>query len=85
MRNRRRPMRPNSGRMKSLLSIVILTMWTGGCATAVSSRYECPPLKKYSKEFQLKVADEPKGVATKQLVSDYGQLRDACRALEATK
>jgi hypothetical protein len=44
-------------------------------------------LKKYTPEFQAKVADEVKnaGPATKVLLSDYGQLRDACRAMEAAK
>lgn len=43
----------------------------------------CPPLTTYSKEFQQKAAIEidrlPTGSPTKQLVSDYGKLRDACR------
>lgn len=43
----------------------------------------CPPLTTYPKEFQKKAADEidrlPSGSPTKQLVSDYGKLRDACR------
>jgi hypothetical protein len=43
--------------------------------------FECPPLKKYTPEFQAKAANEPKGPATQQLVSDYGQQRDACRAM----
>lgn len=69
-----------------LLSIVTLTAFQSGC-DAETFRYLCPALKKYSAEFQTKVADELKnaGPATKQLISDYGQLRDACRAMEATK
>lgn len=70
----------------SLLSIVTLTGFQTGC-DAETFRYLCPQLKKYTPEFQAKVADELKnaGPATKQLLSDYGQLRDACRALEASK
>lgn len=69
-----------------LLSTVTLTPLLTGCDEA-TFRYLCPQLKKYTPEFQTKVADELKnaGPATKQLLSDYGQLRDACRALEAAK
>ena len=79
-------LRPKRGLMLSLLSIAILTPWLTGCDEA-TFRYLCPQLKKYSPEFQAKVADELKnaGPATKQLLSDYGQLRDACRAIEAAK
>lgn len=74
------------GLMMSLLSIVILTPLLTGCDEA-TFRYLCPQLKKYTPEFQAKVADELKntGPNTKQLLSDYGQLRDACRALDAAK
>ena len=77
--------RPRSGgRMLCLLSSVILTTWIGGCATG-PSRYLCPTLKTYPKEFMTAAASEPKGPKTKILLSDYGQHRDACRALEASK
>lgn len=56
-------------------------MLTSGCET-VHSKYKCPTLKSYSKEFQSAAAAEKRGARTQQLVSDYGQLRDACRALE---
>lgn len=84
MWNKLRLMRLRGGPMRSLLSIVILTMFVTGCAGTISNtRYICPSLKKYSPEFQDKVAAEfPRvGANTKQLVSDYGQLRDSCRAL----
>lgn len=85
MRNEQRLLKLRIGQMWSLASIVILAMWTSGCATATFSKYQCPTLKSYTKEFQLKAAEEKRGPASQQLVSDYGQLRDACRALEATK
>lgn len=68
---------------RSLLSSVILSLLLSGCGE-VTFRYLCPTLKKYSPEFQTKAADELKtaGPTTKQLVSDYGQHRDACRAME---
>lgn len=70
----------------SLLSIAILMPLLSGC-DAETFRYLCPQLKRYPPEFQQKVADELRnaGPATKQLISDYGQLRDACRALEGKK
>lgn len=71
------------GLIRSLLSSVILTLLLTGCDEA-TFRYLCPQLKKYSPEFQNKVADEMKvaGPNIRLLVSDYGQLRDACRAME---
>jgi hypothetical protein len=47
----------------------------------------CPALKKYDAKFQKDLADEiPKlPPNTKQIIIDYGQLRDACRAMEAKK
>ena len=72
--------------MRSLLSIAILTPLLIGC-NEETFRYLCPELNKYTPEFQAKVAKElaTAGPATKQLISDYGKLRDACRALEAPK
>lgn len=67
--------------MRSLLSVVILMPLTTGCAEAIF-KYKCPTLRTYTKDFQLQAADEKKGPRTKELVSDYGQLRDACRALK---
>ncbi len=74
------------GLTTSLLSIVTLTPLLTGC-DEVTFRYLCPALKKYTPEFQAKVAEELKnaGPNTKILLSDYGQLRDACRALDAAK
>ena len=68
------------------LSIVTLTPLLTGCDEA-TFRYLCPALKKYTPEFQAAVAEELRnaGPKTKQLLSDYGQLRDACRALDAAK
>lgn len=75
--------RRRAGLTKCLLSSVILSLLLTGC-DEVTFRYLCPQLKKYSPEFQNKVADEMKvaGPNIRMLVSDYGQLRDACRAME---
>lgn len=79
----KKPMRLNVGLMTSLLSIVILTPQLTSCDEA-NFRYMCPALKKYDAQFQNKLADEFPSLppAAKQVISDYGQLRDACRALE---
>lgn len=56
-----------------------------GCVTA-HSEYVCPTLRSYSKDQLMQMAKErdllPKGSALRQLVRDYGQMRDACRALK---
>lgn len=70
---------------RSLLNIATRIALLIVCATALSNCQTtgCPPLTMYSKEFQAKAAVEidrlPTGSPTKQLVSDYGKLRDACR------
>lgn len=75
-----------TGPMLCLVSIVILTMPLSGC-DEVTFRFACPQLKTYSKAFQDVAAAEvaKSSPAVKQLVSDYGQLRDACRAMERVK
>lgn len=59
--------------------LAVSAMLLSNCQTASG----CPPLTSYSKAFQSKAAGElaklPDGSPTKQLVSDYGRLRDACR------
>ena len=77
------PTRRAARAMMCLLSIVILTGSQSGCDEA-TFRYVCPALKKYPPEFQAAVAHElaTAGPNTKRLISDYGQLRDACRAIE---
>lgn len=83
--NNNKPVKLKSALTMSLLSIVILTMVTSlnGCDEA-TFKYVCPSLKKYSREFQDKLAGEYTTLpsASKQVITDYLQLRDACRALE---
>lgn len=87
MNSRPRSRRHVVARTMCWLSIAILMTSLGGCANTIFDRYRCPPLKKYSATFQEKAAEQipSAGGNVKQLVSDYGQLRDACRAMEATK
>ena len=83
MPNNRKPTRQKIERMLFLASSVILGTLLTGCATG-PSRYICPTLKTYPSAFQTQAALEfaKSGKNIQQLVSDYGQLRDACRALE---
>lgn len=64
--------------MTRIALLIACAMVLSNCQTT-----GCPPLTAYSKTFQAKAADEidklPTGSPTKQLVSDYGKLRDACR------
>lgn len=78
----KRPTRLFSAPMMSLLSIVILTPQLKSC-DATNFRYVCPALKKYDGAFQDRLAAEYPSLppASKQIITDYGQLRDACRAL----
>lgn len=81
--NKKRPTRLFTGPMMSLLSIAILTTQLQGC-DGTTFKYVCPSLKKYSDTFQDKLAGEYTALppASKQVITDYLQLRDACRALE---
>jgi hypothetical protein len=62
-----------------------------GCATGLSEplpvlRPVCPPLVKYTPDFQRRAAEElsqlPPGSALAVFMNDYVKLRDACRGLE---
>lgn len=72
---------------KFWLSLALLPLLLTGCVTAPSEMVltRCPSLRTYTPEFQRKAADElshlPQGSPVARLVTDYGQLRDACRAL----
>lgn len=71
----------------------MLVPWIASCATGTSSQLSlvvasCPPLKAYSKEFLIKVADQLAEVrqahgdeaALQILVTDYAVTRDMIRA-----
>jgi len=68
-------------RVLCLSSIVLLTIPLASCNQGVSSG--CPPLVSYPPAFQQQAARElPKaGQNVQTLVTDYGKLRDACRAM----
>jgi hypothetical protein len=67
----------------SLLSVALLMTPLEGCQTVIF-RSRCPPLRSYTADFQKQAAKElPKsGSAVQEMVTDYGQFRDACRAIE---
>lgn len=71
--------------LKFLLKIAPLTILLTGCENPIFRIY-CPPLIKYSSDFQARAANElatlPKGSNVATLVTDYSKMRDACRAIE---
>lgn len=79
----------NAKRLRLSLSAAILMTLLSGCATVGSNTTfvtRCPPLTSYSKATQRKAAEDlrklPPGSPVRDLVSDYGRLRDACRSLK---
>ncbi len=71
-------LRQAAGRGPKCLYVIAASLALSSCVTS-----GCPSLTSYSREFQTRAAAEldrlPTGSPTKQLVSDYGKLRDACR------
>jgi hypothetical protein len=67
----------------SLLSVALLMTPLEGCQTVVF-RSRCPPIRNYTADFQKQAAKElvKAGPAVQEMVTDYGQHRDACRAIE---
>jgi hypothetical protein len=80
------PSKPNARQGLSLVSIALSATLLTACQSTPSSRVMCPPLATYAPAFQTQAASElralPAGAAVGQLVTDYGKLRDACRAIE---
>ena len=71
-------------RKQALLSLKIaaMTIPLAACNQA-SSSLTCPPLVTYSQGFQAQAAAEYRQAGTniRTMVTDYGKLRDACRAI----
>lgn len=69
-----------------LSALILLALFETACS---SVRYECPPLASYSQSFQAKAASElealPSGSNVGTLVTDYGKMRNACRAMAKAK
>ena len=66
---------------------MIAGSWLTGCATAsfkAGGVAACPPVVKYSREFQARAAEElallPNGSAVIEMMSDYVVMRDQSRA-----
>lgn len=76
-------MKRNVVLQKFLPSVAVLAALLAGCVMGPS---RCPPLIKYEREFLARVGQEmsllPERSALGGMITDYGQLRDACRALE---
>ncbi len=64
-----------------LIALLLSAIWLTGCATANSS---CPPLREYSREFQVQMALElealPERAALSEAMADYSVLRQQVRA-----
>jgi hypothetical protein len=66
---------------------VIVTSWLTGCATAgfdYDGVAACPPVVEYSREFQVRTAEElalmPDESAVVEMMGDYAVMRDQARA-----
>lgn len=59
-----------------------MTIWIASCATGPSevATSVCPPVKEYSREFQVQMADElrmlPAKSAVREAIKDYKVMRD---------
>lgn len=72
-----------------LAVLVIATSWLIGCATAgfeAGGVAGCPPVMEYSREFQVRVAEElallPERSAVAEMLSDYAMMRDQARVCD---
>lgn len=72
------------------LALIAATILLSGCATpAYKTEFEvyCPPIKEYSQEFGLELADEVEQIPADKsrivtVISDYIALRDLLRACQ---
>ena len=77
-------MKPNDGcsRLRRVV-LVHATIWLTGCVTGASDVggiAACPPVVKYSREFQARAAEElallPEESAIAEMLADYAVMRD---------
>ena len=75
---------------RRLAGLVIATSWSTGCTTAdfeAGGVAACPPVVEYSREFQVRAAEElemlPDGSAVVEMVRDYAVMREQSRACGA--
>ena len=68
------------------IALGLATIWLSGCATGASdvgSLGACPPVVRYSPEFQVRAAEElvllPEGSAIAEMLSDYAVMREQAR------
>ena len=80
-------MMSNAGCWKQRLAALgLVAIWLSGCATVssdVGGQGTCPPVVEYSREFQVRAAEElailPEGSAIAAMLSDYVVLREQAR------
>ncbi|MBK5911477.1 hypothetical protein CCR85_08235 [Rhodothalassium salexigens] len=71
---------------RRLAALAIATSLLSACATASSEPRVaplCPPVVEYSREFQLRAAEElnvlPEGAAIAEMLADYSVMREQAR------
>jgi len=69
------------------VALVLVTIWLSGCATGASDGSRlgaCPPVVEYSREFQVRAAEElallPHSSAIGEMLSDYSVMRNQAKA-----
>ena len=76
-------MKSNAGCWRQRLAVLVIVMsWLTGCATEgfeANGLAACPPVMEYSREFQVRAAEElamlPDGSAVVEMMGDYSVLR----------
>jgi hypothetical protein len=80
-------MRFSEGCWRRRLAVLVgATSWLIGCTTAgfeAGSAAACPPVVEYSREFQMRAAEElavlPNGSAVVEMLADYAVMREQAR------
>ena len=81
-------MKSNVGCWRQRLAVLVIgASWLTGCATEgfeATGLAACPPVVEYSREFQVKAAEElallPDGSAIVEMMGDYAVMRDQAHA-----
>ena len=71
-----------------MLALIPMALLISGCETATFDKRAAPPIAKYTKEQQIKLADELKACNCPMLhkaMQDYGKLRDKVRVLSGER
>lgn len=73
------------------VGLLLATIWLSGCATGASDLAgigACPPVVEYSREFQVRAAEEmallPEGSVIAEMLSDYSVMREQARVCKSS-